>query len=141
MCALYALTPSISTLPSSAAELSSGFRLAHLVEEGAEEEVPLLHRPEGGLHLDRVHAARQVAVLEQQRRLDPLGRLLLQHLEQQMVGLRVVEAPVAVIITWYYMMFNAIMLIPCLLGHARHAFSFLPEEVVIVSQVSFPLYS
>ena len=67
--------------------------MAHLVEEGAEEEVPLLHRPERGLHLDRVHAARQVAVLERERRLDPLGRLLLQHLEQQVVGLRVVEAP------------------------------------------------
>ena len=66
--------------------------MAHLAEERAEEEVPLLHRSEGGFHLDRVHAARQVAVLGDERGLDPIGGLLLEHLQQQVVGLRVVEA-------------------------------------------------
>ena len=66
-------------------------RPTQLFEQRAKEEVALLHWAEGGLHLHRVNAARQVAVLERERGIDALSWPLLQHLEQQVVCLRVVK--------------------------------------------------
>ena len=63
-----------------------------MLKQRAQKEVALLHRAKGAVHLDRVHAAREVAVPKDLGRLDPVGRLAHEHLEEQVVGLLVNDA-------------------------------------------------